>query len=53
MTIIDAHVHLWSHDKARFPDIGWRTNAQRTLPKVHGLAGLLVAAVDAAGVDSC
>ncbi len=50
MPIIDAHVHLWSHDKSRYPDIGWRTNGRSTLPEVDGSADLLVEAMNRSGV---
>ncbi|MCC7495004.1 MAG: amidohydrolase [Fimbriimonadaceae bacterium] len=50
MPIIDAHIHLWSHDMARYPDIAWREAGNSRLPAVDGSAGRLVAAMDAAGV---
>jgi predicted TIM-barrel fold metal-dependent hydrolase len=48
--IIDAHVHLWSHDHAHFPDRGWTELRDSGLPKADGTAERLVALMDAAGV---
>ncbi len=50
MTIIDAHIHLWSHDHTRYPDKGWRANGQSTLPPNDGTAERVVAMMDESGV---
>jgi predicted TIM-barrel fold metal-dependent hydrolase len=51
MTIIDGHVHLWSHDTARYPDVGWKLNGESRLPQVNGEADGLVERMDASGVS--
>jgi predicted TIM-barrel fold metal-dependent hydrolase len=48
--IFDAHVHLWSHDSARFPSIGWRDTGGGGLPPEDGTADRLVKLMDEAGV---
>jgi predicted TIM-barrel fold metal-dependent hydrolase len=47
MTIIDAHVHLWHHDAARYPRRPW---LEADLPPHDGTADRLVRLMDEAGV---
>ncbi len=50
MPIVDAHIHLWSHDMDRYPDIAWREDGESRLPKVYGEADRIVEHMDAHGV---
>lgn len=50
MPIIDAHIHLWSHDMTRYPDIAWREDGESRLPKANGEAGRVVDLMDQSGV---
>jgi len=47
MDIVDAHVHLWHQDRARYPARPW---VQGGLPPHDGTAERLVALMDRAGV---
>lgn len=47
MEIVDAHVHLWHQDRARYPARPW---VQGELPPHDGTAERLVALMDGAGV---
>ena len=38
LRIIDARIHLWSHDKDRYPDIAWHLT---TLPRTAASEGHL------------
>lgn len=51
MTIVDGHVHLWSHDMTRFPTKEWQINGPSRLPAEDGTAEGLVERMDAAGVS--
>jgi predicted TIM-barrel fold metal-dependent hydrolase len=48
--IVDGHVHLWSHDRERFPDRGVAAGGKSQLPAPDGTAERLVKLMDEAGV---
>lgn len=50
MPIVDAHIHLWSHDRERYPDIAYRRTGKSELPAPNGLADDIVREMDAHGV---
>ena len=50
MPIIDGHVHPWSHDMHRYPDIAWREDGESRLPPHDGSAARLVELMDRSGV---
>jgi len=50
MPIIDGHIHLWSHDMTRYPDIAWRDDGNGQLPREDDRAARTDELMDAAGV---
>lgn len=50
MTIVDAHIHLWSTDLTQYPDIALRQTGKSELPPADGRAERIVEAMDGSGV---
>lgn len=48
--IFDGHVHLWSHDEARYPSVPWTLTGGGKLPNEDGTGERLVGPMDVAGV---